>query len=131
MKIYFPLIIAIVVVFMTVNIEALLDSKGCKAIEAGFLGGLFGGNKCHSGSIQIDLGITAIAEDAFKGGSLTSVNFGLDDQHNMLKTIGRGAFFGNKLTDVDIPDTVTTIGQESFGKNQLMKVKISKAVKTI
>lgn len=143
MNIFPPLIIAIVIVIMTLTSASFSDARalemqpsiritlpqfsGCKAIETGFLGGLFGGNKCHSGHIQIDEAITAIAEHAFKDGSLTQVDFFGD----MLKSIGRGAFFGNKLTDVDIPDTVTTIGQESFSKNQLMKVKLSNSVKTI
>ena len=41
---------------------------------------------------------------------------------NTVKSIGGGAFFGNKLTEVTIPSSVTSIGIEAFANNQLTKI---------
>lgn len=45
--------------------------------------------------------------------------------------IGSTAFFGNKLTSVDIPEGVIYIGYNSFCKNMLTNVKIPKSVMQI
>ena len=38
------------------------------------------------------------------------------------KSIGADAFFGNKLTEVTIPSSVTNIGNYAFAGNQLTKI---------
>ena len=41
---------------------------------------------------------------------------------NTVKSIGEGAFLGNKLTEVTIPSSVTSIGNYAFAGNQLTKI---------
>jgi len=45
--------------------------------------------------------------------------------------IGNNAFFGNRLTSIEIPDTVTAIGSSAFAENQLTSVKIPYGVISI
>ena len=50
---------------------------------------------------------------------------------NKLTIIGNFAFFGNQLTSVTIPDSVTTIERSAFSNNQLTSVTIPDSVTTI
>ncbi|WP_461256722.1 leucine-rich repeat domain-containing protein [Treponema sp. R80B11-R83G3] len=56
--------------------------------------------------------ITAIGEGAFSGQGLTSVTI-----PNSVTTIGAGAFSSNSLTSVTIPNSVTSIGKGAFSEN--------------
>ncbi|MFE3577528.1 InlB B-repeat-containing protein [Lysinibacillus sp. NPDC059133] len=46
-------------------------------------------------------------------------------------TIGRGAFYSNRLTSVEIPSGITKIGEQAFQNNQLTSVEIPLGVKNI
>jgi hypothetical protein len=50
---------------------------------------------------------------------------------NGVTTIGEYAFSGNQLTEVVIPNSVTTIGEYAFSGNQLTEVVIPNSVTTI
>ena len=74
--------------------------------------------------------VTVIGENAFDGSrlsqKLTSVEI-----PNSVTTIGNFAFHGNQLTSVEIPNSVTTIGNFAFQGNQLTSVEIPNSVTTI
>ena len=48
-----------------------------------------------------------------------------------LKTIANSAFYSNKLTNIEIPNTVTTISAFAFRNNYLTNLNIPEGVKTI
>ena len=48
-----------------------------------------------------------------------------------VETIGTGAFYGNKLTQVIIPNSVKSIGNSAFETNELTEVSIPNSVKII
>ena len=48
-----------------------------------------------------------------------------------VETIGNKAFFGNRLTEVSIPNSVTSIGKSAFDSNKLTEVSIGNSVTSI
>ncbi|MDD7888305.1 leucine-rich repeat domain-containing protein [Flavivirga sp. 57AJ16] len=74
--------------------------------------------------------VTAIGNGAFNGAfmgnALTSVTI-----PDSVTTIGAFAFYYNDLTSVTIPDSVTTVGAFAFEKNALTSVAIGNSVTTI
>ena len=68
--------------------------------------------------------ITVIGEEAFSGKGLTAVNFSGDN----VEKINDGAFSNNKLTLVEIPDSVIEIGEGVFSNNELESLKISEGI---
>ncbi len=48
-----------------------------------------------------------------------------------VKSIGIGAFLGNKLTEITIPSSVTSIGAGAFAGNQLTSITLSDGVTSI
>ena len=70
--------------------------------------------------------VTTIGEGAFSGNNLTSVVI-----PDSVTTIEGGAFQNNNLTSVVIPDSVTTIGDWAFAANNLISVVIPDSVTTI
>ena len=50
---------------------------------------------------------------------------------NLVTTIGRHAFSGNRLASVTIGTSVTTIGEYAFGNNSLTTVTISTSVTAV
>jgi len=65
------------------------------------------------------LPVTVIGAGAFWGNQLTSVNIPDSVTH-----IGIRAFAWNQLTSVSIPDSVTHIDMEAFAENQLTSVSV-------
>ncbi|MDR1216249.1 MAG: leucine-rich repeat protein [Treponema sp.] len=73
-----------------------------------------------------NLPVTAIGKGAFEGNRLTSVTI-----PNSVVSIGEGAFEENRLTSVTIPDSVVYIGDRAFSDNQLVSVTIGNSVTVI
>ena len=63
----------------------------------------------------------------------TEKNIIIPDNFNdvAVETIGKSAFYENKLTQVSIPNSVTSIGKSAFQKNQLTEVIIPNSVTSI
>jgi len=111
---------------------ANLTSRGVEAAEGAFVI-----VKC-----QVD-GIAYEADDADGAGATVTGYDGssavvdipkkvtMNGQVYAVTTIGYGAFSGNELSSVTIPDSVTTIGQYAFTLNQLSSVTIGNSVTTI
>jgi len=72
------------------------------------------------------LPVIGIDRGAFVGKQLTSVNI-----PDTVTFIGNSAFRGNKLTTINIPNSVTTIGQGAFASNQLLCDRQAKLVGNI
>jgi hypothetical protein len=70
--------------------------------------------------------ITSIGLGAFSGNQLTSVTI-----PNSVTSIGGWAFSYNQLTSVTIPNSVTSIGDWAFSGNQLTSVTIPNSVTSI
>lgn len=91
-------------------------------------------------SVEFPSSLKTIARGAFARNQLTSVEF-----NEGLETIGEdslvgwqgglptfaGAFNGNKLTSVVIPDSVKTINRDAFSSNQLTSIDLGSGVETI
>ena len=72
------------------------------------------------------LPVTIIAPRAFSANRLTGVNI-----PDSVLYIGRGAFQTNRLLSVAIPDSVTYIGRDAFFNNQLSSIIIPDSVTDI
>jgi len=72
--------------------------------------------------------VTAVGDDAFKSRLLSDIII-----PDTITSIGNSAFYNNKLTNIDdiIPDSVKKIGNNAFANNQLTSVKISAGVEII
>ena len=70
--------------------------------------------------------VTTIGVGAFEGNALTSVTI-----PDSVTTISFDAFYWNALTSVTIPESVTTIGSHAFASNALTSVTIGGSVTTI
>ena len=90
--------------------EILIPNSVMQIGEGAFQGYIFGS---AVGNIQ-------------EGGELTKVSFG-----SGIQTIGANAFRFNKLTDLVLPDSVTTIGGRAFASNQLSNVNFGRRTQTI
>ncbi|WP_214630276.1 leucine-rich repeat domain-containing protein [Paenibacillus agaridevorans] len=74
-----------------------------------------------------ELPVTAIGDrGTFTRMNLTKVTF-----HERLKSIGDGAFSTNQLTEIEIPASVTYIGNLAFIQNTLTKVTLHEGLQTI
>jgi len=68
--------------------------------------------------------VVAIGDEAFRNKGLTSISRFPDG----LKDIGKNAFAGNRLTNVNIPGGVQYISSGSFSENQLATVTFGNGV---
>ncbi|UII76445.1 leucine-rich repeat protein [Flagellimonas sp. HMM57] len=67
---------------------------------------------------DIEYKVTAIGYRAFHNKQLTKVTF-MNTPSNVT-SIGEDAFWQNGLTDIEIPESVTSLGQRAFGTNKDM-----------
>ena len=82
-------------------------------------------------SVEIEEGITELAEDCFKG---FTVSFNKITLPSTLTTIGKNAFRDCRmLEEIDIPDSVTSIGEMAFNLNSsvLTNIKVPAGVTEI
>ncbi|WP_179215529.1 leucine-rich repeat protein [Paenibacillus sp. MY03] len=73
-----------------------------------------------------ELPVTAIGYRAFMRMDISKVTF-----HERLKTIGDEAFSTNRLTEIEIPASVSYIGKFAFWRNALEKVTLHEGLQTI
>lgn len=84
--------------------------------------------------ITIPASVETMGEYAFANNSLEKVTFETKIENGVkkgLKIIPERAFSNNNIREIDIPDTVETIGILSFYNNNLKKVKIGSNVQRI
>lgn len=77
-------------------------------------------------SVNFTGNIDHIGEYAFYYANLTEVTI-----PETVTSIGWGSFSGNKLTAIDIPDSVTSIGTGAFHSNNLQSIVIPDSITTI
>lgn len=70
------------------------------------------------GSVILPTSLVTIGDYAFCLTALTAVDF---NTAGSLKTIGDYAFFGLDIAAVELPDSVTTLGEEAFGENMAVQ----------
>ena len=81
--------------------------------------------------------VTVIGDEAFMGGSMVNGQWVLGHQltsvviPNSVTSIGDNAFGDNNLTSIVIPSSVTSLGIWAFGDNNLTSVVIPSSVTTI
>ena len=117
--------------FKAFNGTAWYDNKPDGLVYAGLVAYEYKGDMPEGTSITLRKGTKGIAEYAFADcncDGLTSINI-----PNSVTTIGDGAFEGRTgLTAVNIPNSVTTIGYQTFwGCSSLTTVNIPNSVTTI
>ncbi|MGM9947792.1 leucine-rich repeat protein [Floccifex sp.] len=80
-------------------------------------------------SIYIPSNVESIGTYAFAGCEyITNIEFG---ENSRLKTIGTSAFHGCPITNIDIPDGVTSIGYQAFFLTNLTSIVIPYSVTSI
>ncbi|GHT70093.1 hypothetical protein FACS1894110_20900 [Spirochaetia bacterium] len=76
-------------------------------------------------TLKIDAGVTAIRA-CFAHNELTDLAI-----PDSVTTIAEKAFMKNRLESIDIPDSVTAIGADAFRSNRLKRVKLSESLEGI
>ncbi len=69
-------------------------------------------------TVTIPAQIANVGYGAFAFSGIRQVAFESDSR---LTAVGGGAFFGCAISEIDIPDTVTSIGNQAFAANQYLK----------
>ena len=83
--------------------------------------------ECNELTIEnIPSGITSIGKDAFCGCNITNINI-----LNGVTSIGKGAFAGCNLTSINIPNGITLIDEETFASCNLTSINIPNGVTSI
>ena len=87
-------------------------------------------------TITLSKNLTEISDGLFMNSGLEEIKYNDSDIKNVLsnniKRIGTEAFSGTKLESINIPDGITTIGENAFANcKDLTDVTISKGVTTI
>lgn len=87
------------------------------------------GNKsfAQNGLVNIDLN-DKLMKNSVKSFAQNAI---VNTDSNGLTSIGISAFYGNKLTKVEIPDTVTELGEGAFSANDITDLKLSAGVTKI
>lgn len=70
-------------------------------------------------SVVIPDSVKTIGAKAFRQNALTGIDL------KNVESIGAGAFYGNSLESVSIPDSVTKMGDGCFATNQITSLKLS------
>jgi hypothetical protein len=83
---------------------------------------------CASGDITLDSSLVQIDERAFENGQITGVDF---SRCEFLKIIGELSFSNNKISSLNIPASVITIGKGAFWINEITELTIPPSVETI
>ena len=116
--------------FQNKGLTSVILPEGLVKIENGSFNGsgvaytgAFAYNKLTSIKLPKTLNLLGFA--AFMGNRITKIDFGL------VQTIGPDAFNGNKIKNLEIPNTVVTIGAQAFVGNPLETVTIANSVKNI
>ena len=129
-----------IITFADTNVKAICvtnwDTNGdgelskTEAAAVTDLGALFKNNKVISSFEELHYftGLTSIGDDAFKYCyGLTNV-----DIPNSVISIGNYAFYGSNLTSINIPNSVTSIGSYTFGYcSNLTSINIPNSVTSI
>lgn len=76
-------------------------------------------------SVVLPYKLTKIGNKSLAQNALVSIDL------SGLTSIGSSAFYGNKITKVEIPDTVTELGEGAFTANDITELKLSAGVTKI
>ena len=76
--------------------------------------------------VTLGYGVESIGECAFYGNEITELKL-----PGSLKSIGDQAFYSNKLNKVTIPEGVTSIGEGAFEENEITELKLPNSLKSI
>ena len=76
-------------------------------------------------SVAIPSSVKRIGDKAFRQNALSEIDL------KSVETIGAGAFYGNSIKTLSIPDTVTSMGDGCFATNSIDELTLSKSLKVI
>lgn len=113
----------------SVNIH---DLSNLESIDGGFWGS-FEENELTSVTLKNLPKLTNIgsAEDEYGPFNYNSITTLVLDNVPNLKVFGGQAFYGNRLSEITIPSSVTTLGYRAFADNQLTAVVMPNSLTTI
>ncbi len=114
----------VVRVKVTKAADAQYKAKTSSIIEVNFTGRSI----VHGTKIVIPKEVESIKKDEHQEQGYTELVF---QKQSKLKSIGGSAFWGNKLTYVVIPNSVTTIAGGAFASNQLTHIVIPHSVTSL
>ena len=73
-------------------------------------------------TVTIPANVTTISDFAFD--NCTSIETVLIDENSKLKTIGDGAFYGNNISEIILPKSITSIGGKAFWTSKTSSLTI-------
>lgn len=119
------LLVYLIAIFPIQGIDHDFDFTDCQYATHGYFMGLFGKRHCAGGSIQMARDLISIRKQAFDTADLTNVDFSKCDK---LETIEEWAFAKNKLSNLQLPESITSIKASSFANNKIAEVNIPEFV---